>query len=97
MATPAEAGPYAVNGHVAATRPLRGRDTSRYGQVRLTITRDAAASGTVSVIVRSVGGGLLRDTRLHAGKIPMEPGSAESIDPIAALEAALAALKAARR
>ena len=85
--------PYAVLDHRQAQRILRSMDRSRYGQVRLTITRASGDIGHVSVVVRSVGGGLLRDTRIHAGVVRLPPGSQESIEPIAALKAALAALE----
>lgn len=52
--------------------------------------------GIVSVIVRSVGGGYLRDQRVAAASIRIVPGTSASEDPIEALTLALAALQEAR-
>lgn len=98
MGEPAGHGsPYDITPHTQGTRPLRAGDRSRYTQVRITLTRDAAASGTASLIVRTVGSGQARDSRLVVAKVALEPGSEQSVDPLAALEAALQALRAARR
>lgn len=71
---------------------LPSRDSSRYSQVRLTITRTSRETGIVSVVARSAGGGLLTDTRLYATEIPLSPGSRESQDALWALRQALQSL-----
>lgn len=86
-----ESGGHLVTEHAAGQRRLAPRDTSRYGTLRLTITRNRNGTGTVSVVVRDVRGGMLRDTRLAVTSIDLSPGTPASELPEAALGAALAA------
>lgn len=79
--------------HVQKTRKLSSGDRSRYSQVRLTISRNTSASGTWSLILRTVAGGYLVDFRKAAGSLDLSPGSRASVDPVAALEAALLQLR----
>lgn len=87
---------YEVVPHLTKVAKLRSTDRSRFGVARLTVSRTRHETGIVSVIVRSVGGGLLRDTRIAAATIRIPNGSAVSEDPMEVLAAALAALQDAR-
>jgi hypothetical protein len=88
--------PYEITPHTAGRRQLSSSDRSRYHQVRLTVTRGRRDDGIVSIIARSVGDGLLQDSRVFAGSISMAPGSPESQDVVAALEAALQVVRELR-
>lgn len=85
-------GQYDIAEHAAAQRNLRSSDRSQFSTVRLTLTRNRNCTGTVSVILRDVRGGMLRDTRLAVTSIPLTPGSLESTDPLMALRQALEAV-----
>lgn len=83
---------YDISEHVAAQRNVRSSDRSQFSTVRLTVTRNRNCTGTVSIILRDVRGGMLRDTRLAVTTITLTPGSLESTDPVMALRAALMAV-----
>ena len=82
---------YEITEHVPRRIRDRKSDASRFKTVRLTVQRNDSAWATVSVIVRDVRGGMMLDTRVYAGRIPMSPGSAESDHHSWALASALAA------
>ena len=88
--------PYVITEHTQVERALKGNDTSRYTQVRLTVTRDPHGRGTVSVILRRVGGGLLSDVRLGTCTIDLSDGGPSSRDPLVALACAVGALQLRR-
>jgi len=83
---------YEVAEHISRTGSVRTSDRSRFGTVRLAVTRNRNGTGTVSVIVRDVRGGMLKDTRLAVAQVAMPEGSLESRDPLALLVAALSAV-----
>lgn len=82
-------GSYDIAEHAAAQQNLRSSDRSMFSTVRLTVTRNRNGTGTVSVILRDVRNGMLRDTRLAVASIPLTPGTLASTDPLCALRDAL--------
>jgi hypothetical protein len=76
-------------GHGVGRLRLPSRDSSRFSTLSLVIHRSSTGKGVCSLIVRSVGGGVLQDTRLGTVTIDLAPGSEASQDPRVALQAAL--------
>jgi hypothetical protein len=79
-------GTYDITEHAAGTKVARNSDRSRFATIRLTITRNRNGTGTVSVILRDMRGGLMTDTRLAVCSIPMMPGTQAAVDALAALQ-----------
>jgi len=84
--------PYDTPPHHRGIQALRKGDESRFATVSLTVTRNRNGRGTVSVTVRDVRNGMLRDTRLGIAEIPLTPGSLPASDPLACLTDALDAV-----
>jgi hypothetical protein len=83
---------YEITEHAAGRSSLRVSDRSRFSTVRLTVTRDMSGTGTVSVIVRDVQGGVQKDTRLATATISLRHGTPGSRDAVEALRLALHAV-----